>query len=57
MFAGDAFCIGCTHAFECMDDITEEEMSSDEDMSQEVANLNVVTPEKTKATNTEGTWN
>ena len=53
-FSGDAFCVGCSHAFEGLDTISEEEKSSDEDVTALVGNLAVDTPQKNKATNTEG---
>lgn len=57
-FSGDAFCEGCRHVFEGMDTISEEEITSDEELTAGVGNLAVDASKKNKATNTEGilTW-
>ena len=52
--SGDAFCLGCSHAFEGLDTISEEEPSSDEELTTGVGNMVVDAQKKNKATNTEG---
>ena len=52
--SGDVFCVGCSHAFEGMDTISEEEPSSDEELTTGVRSMVVDAQKKNKATNTEG---
>ena len=47
-FSGDAFCVGCSHAFKSMDTISKEEITSDEVLTAGVGNLAVDAKKRTK---------